>query len=118
MAALWNDGSIPYGCEVLTINAVTYVAENLTFDNPTQMIQRRNELNEPSGSVGVQDFVTGSATLQKAATATAVPTPGLTFATSTFSGSSVTFILTKVSPVFAQGDAMKFNIEFVRDYVA
>lgn len=118
MAALWNDGAIPYGVEVLTINSVTYVAENLTFDNPSQTIQRRNEANEPSGSVGVQDFVTGSATLQKAATSTAVPTPGLTFSTSSFSGSAVTFILTKVSPVFAQGDAAKFNIEFMRDYAA
>lgn len=118
MAALWNDGTIPYGSEVLTINSVTYVAENITFDNPTQTIQRRNETNEPAGSVGVQDFVTGSATLQKAATATAIPTPGLTFSTSSFSGAAVTFILTKVSPVFAQGDAMKFNIEFIKDYVA
>lgn len=118
MAALWNDGSIPYGSEVLSINSVSYIAENITFDNPSNVIQRRNEANEPSGSVGVQDFVTGSATLQRAATATAVPTPGLTFATSSFSGSSVTFILTKVSPAFSQGDAVKFNIEFIKDYAA
>ena len=118
MAALFNDGSIPYGSEVLTINAVTYVAENVTFDNPSVVKERTNEIGEPSGSFGVQGFVTGSATVQKAATGTAIPTPGLTFATSSFSGSSVTFIVTKVSPVFAQGDAMNFNIEFIKDYVA
>ena len=113
MAALWNDGSIPYGSEVLTINSVTYIAENVSFDNPSVVQQRRNEVNEPTGSFGVQDFVTGSATLQKAATGTSVPTPGLTF-----TRSSVVFILTKVGEVLAQGDAMKFNIEFMRDYAA
>jgi hypothetical protein len=90
---------------------VVYVAENLSFDNPSVVVQRRNEVNEPSGSYGVQDFVTGSATLQKAATGTAVPTPGLTF-----TSDSVVYILTKVGEVLAQGDAMKFNIEFQRQY--
>ena len=113
MAALWNDGAIPFGCPTLTINSVVYVAENLSFDNPSVVVQRRNEVNEPSGSYGVQDFVTGSATLQKAATGTAVPTPGLTF-----TRDSVVYILTKVGEVLAQGDAMKFNIEFSRDYAA
>lgn len=111
MAALWNDGSIPYGSEVLTINSVTYIAENVSFDNPSVVQQRRNEVNEPTGSFGVQDFVTGSATLQKAATGTVVPTPGLTF-----TRDSVVYILTKVGEVLAQGDAMKFNIEFQRQY--
>jgi hypothetical protein len=111
MAALWNDGTIPYGSEVLTINSVTYIAENVSFDNPSTVVQRRNEANEPTGSYGVQDFVTGSATLQKAATGTAVPTPGLTF-----TRDSVVYILTKVGEVLAQGDAMKFNIEFQRQY--
>ena len=111
MAALWNDGSIPYGSEVLTINSVTYIAENVSFDNPSVVQQRRNEANEPTGSFGVQDFVTGSATLQKAATGTVVPTPGLTF-----TRDSVVYILTKVGEVLAQGDAMKFNIEFQRQY--
>ena len=113
MAALWNDGAIPYGSEVLTIDSVTYIAENLSFDNPSVVVQRRNEVNEPTGSFGVQDFVTGSATLQKATTGTAVPTPGLTF-----TRSSVVFTLTKVGEVLAQGDAMKFNIEFQREYAA
>ena len=113
MAALWNDGAIPFGSEVLTINSVAYIAENVSYDNASVVVQRRNEVNEPSGSYGVQDFVTGSATLQKAATGTAVPTPGLTF-----TRDSVVYILTKVGEVLAQGDAMKFNIEFSRDYAA
>ena len=97
----------------MTINSVTYIAENISFDNPSTVVQRRNEVNEPTGSFGVQDFVTGSATLQKAATGTVVPTPGLTF-----TRSSVVFILTKVGEALAQGDAVKFNIEFMRDYAA
>ena len=113
MAALWNDGAIPFGSEVLTISGTAYIAENVSFDNPSVVVQRRNEDNEPTGSYGVQDFVTGSATVQKAATGTAVPTPGLTF-----TRSSVIFILTMVGEVLAQGYAMKFNIEFQRDYSA
>ena len=113
MAALWNDGAIPFGSEVLTISGTAYIAENVSFDNPSVVVQRRNEVNEPTGSFGVQDFVTGSATLQKAATGTAVPTPGLTF-----TRSSVVYILTKVGEALAQGDAVKFNIEFQRDYAA
>lgn len=113
MAALYNDGNVPYGSQVLTINAVTYVAEGITPKNPTKVIERRNELDEPSGQVLVQDFITGSAVLQLAAANTAMPTPGLTF-TADFlgAGSNQTWILSEVSPPLAQADAHKVNIEF------
>jgi len=107
MASLYNDGSIPYGSVVLTINAVTYIAENFSIDRPTAQIDRRNELNEPTGSVGIAEFVTGSATLQMAASATATPPLGNTFA-----HESETFYITQVGQVLAQGDAKKFTISF------
>lgn len=117
MAAAWNDGSIPYGAPTLTINSVTYICESYTPTRPTQTIQRRNGDNEPSGSVGINDFVTGSAVLQKAATSTAMPTPGMSFAhTEDATVGAETFKITSVSQAKSQGDATKFNIEFIKMY--
>src|SRR6266540_2244455 len=92
---LSNDGSIPYGSLVLTINNVTYVAEQIEVRRPTFIIERRNQLNQRSGQVIDDDFVTGTATLQLATGATAIPTNGMTFST-TFEAAAETFIVSEV----------------------
>ena len=86
MAATYNDGTVQYGSKVLTINAVTYAADNITVNRPTKAVDRTNELGEPSGSVGIADFVAGSCTLQLASGSTAEPANGLTFAATFDSG--------------------------------
>ena len=117
MAEAWNDGSIPFGSVTLTINSVAYIAENVVVNRPTQTIQRRNAVNEPSGSVGVADFITGSATLQKASSSTALPIPGLSFSyTEDATVGAETFKISSVSQPKSQGDAVKFNVEFVKIY--
>ena len=70
MAAIYNDGTVAYGSKVLTINSVLFVAENIEVRRPIIKIERRNELHEPNGKVGIKDFVTGSATLQLAQSGT------------------------------------------------
>lgn len=117
MPEAWNDGSIPFGSVTLTINSVAYIAESYTPTRPTAVIERRNAVNEPSGSVGVADFVTGSAVLQKAATSTAMPTPGMTFQhTEDSTVGAETFYITEVSQAKSQGEATKFNISFRKKY--
>jgi hypothetical protein len=115
MAATWNDSSIPYGSPTLSIGGVSYISESFEVNRPTQQIQRRNGDNEPSGSVGIADFITGTATLQKISSGTAIPLIGLTFAY-TDGASSEAFVITEVSQPRSQGDATKFNISFQKLY--
>lgn len=117
MAATWNDTSIPYGSPTLSVGGANYISESFEVNRPTQQIQRRNGDNEPSGSVGIADFVTGTATLQKITTGTALPLIGLTFAyTDDATVGAETFFITEVSQPRSQGDATKFNISFQKKY--
>lgn len=114
MAATYNDGSIPYGSVVLNVNSVNYVAENVTITRPIKQIKRMNEAGEPTGSVGVADFVEGSATLQSATTNTAEPSGGFTY--NFIGGTAENFKIVESSKAFAQGDAVKFNVKFIKTY--
>ena len=113
MAALWNSpATIPYGSEVISIGGTSYIAENISVDQNTTVIQQRDENNEPSGSVGIADFASGSATLQ-------IPTggaPPAVGAEATVGG--VTMYVSKVSATQSQGDAKKCTVEFVERITA
>lgn len=111
MAASWNDGSIPFGAPILTIGSVTYICESFSESRPTNIIERHNEVNEPSGSVGIANFVTFTAVLQKAASSTAAPALGATFTYGAYD-----FYVTEVSAPLEQGGAAKFNISGRRKY--
>ncbi len=112
---LSNDGSVPYGSRVLTINTVTYVAEQIEVRRPTFVIERRNQLNQPSGQVIDDDFVAGTATLQLATGATAIPANGMTFST-TFEAAAETFIISEVGQPEEQGAEKKVTISFRKKY--
>ena len=117
MAASINDGSIPYGSPTLSINSVSYITESFEVNRPTQSIPRRNGDNEPSGNIVIADFITGTATLQKITSGTALPLLGLTFAyTDDSTVGTETFYVTEVSQPRSQGDAVKFNISFQKRY--
>ena len=107
MAALWNSSSIPYGTEVVTIDGGTYIAESISVDQNTTVIQQRGSENEPTGSVGIADFASGSATLQ-IANGGGAPAVG---SEATISG--VAMYVSKVSATQSQGDAKKCTVEFV-----
>ena len=109
MAALWNSGTIPYGTEVVSIAGGSYIAESISVDQNTTVIQQRNENNEPSGSVGIADFASGSATVQ-------IPTgggPPSVGDEATIGG--VAMYVSKVSATQSQGDAKKCTVEFVEN---
>lgn len=117
MSATWNDSSIPYGSPTLSIGGVSYISESFEVNRPTQQIQRRNGDNEPSGSVGIADFVTATGTLQKITAGTALPLIGLTFAyTDDAAVGSEVFFITEVSQPRSQGDAVKFNFSAQKKY--
>lgn len=113
----YNDGTVQYGSRVLTINAIAYVADNITVNRPTKEIDRTNEIGEPSGSVGVAGFVTGSATLQLASGSTAEPQGGNTFAV-TFDATigAETFYITSPGRSEGQATEKKINVTFKKKY--
>lgn len=91
MSAFYNDGTVQYGSDVLAIGTITpgnpptvgsttnYVADNITINRPGKVIERTNEIDEPSGQVIYGGFVTGSATLQLATGSTLQPFHGKGF---------------------------------------
>lgn len=117
MAAIKNDGTVPYGSVVLTINAVTYVAESFNVTRPTTKIERLNELNEPNGKVTIANFVTGTAVLQLATTSTVIPAAGQEFSLTLDSAiGSETFYVTDREQPLSQGEAKKCSITFDKKY--
>lgn len=117
MAAQFNDGTVQYASRVLTIASVPFVADNISVNRPSKSIKRTNELGEPSGSVGVADFVEGSATLQLATGSVAEPQAGQTF-TITFDATigSETFYIMSPGRVEQKDSEKKINVTFIKKY--
>ena len=116
--ATYNDVGIPYGSQVVTIGATGYVAENISFEQPTQIIERRDEVGNPSGQVIVEQFNNGTGVLQLATTATVVPPIGATFTLALNSGGTVGAVISQVGQPFAQLEAKKVNISLRKRYAS
>lgn len=117
-----NDGSLPAQCRAIALKrtadgssfstTATLVAENFEVTKPTQIAKRYDQANAPKGSVMTQDFMTGTATFQIAAEATAtVPKPGDHFA-ETVHGVSTQFRITECGPVEAIGALKTCRVSF------
>lgn len=107
-----NDGGLVFGSQILTIDSVAYVAENISVDAPSAVIEQKNIYGVPSGQVIVEGFVTGTATLQLASSATVLPTIGDAFQLTTVGGTSVYFLVSQVGQSFSQDAETKVNISF------
>lgn len=118
MAAIVNDGAIPYGSRDLSINSKTYVADNIEVTRPTKVIERTNSTDEPSGQVIYANFVTGTATLQLAGN-TDKPQLGNTF-TETFDSTigAETFYISETGLPEAKGEDRKVSVQFRKKYNA
>lgn len=91
--------TLPFGSRILTIDAVTYIAENFETSAGGQLIERTTELGAPNGAILIEQAKTGSATLQFATTTTAIPERG-----DEFTADTITYFLTEVSaPETANG---------------
>ena len=135
MAALKNDGTIPYGSKVLTIGGsaggliggtpagVLYVADNIELTRSTGAILRTNELGEPSGRVLYKNDVDSfTCTLQLAASTTKIPQLGwettVTFGDSDADGDvdsndAEIFYLDKIGMSFTKDGETKVSATFV-----
>ncbi len=110
-----KNGSVPFGCGTITIGGVAFVAENLSETTPVDVLERRNGVNVPSGWVAQTGFPTGSVTLQRPATSTALPTMGaeMTIPTELSTVSGTPYVM-EVGATFEQFGITKFPITFRR----
>jgi len=110
MPQVFNDGDIPFGSQVVSINGTDYVAEEIEFEEKSTAIYRRNEINVPNGGVYISDLVKGKMTLQLASNDTPVP-EGQSVVTLTFRGSDTQFVITNVSAPQKQDEIHKLKME-------
>lgn len=112
----YNDGNVPFGSQAVTIGGVSFIAESISPDVPSDVIERRGALGQPTGQVIIEGFTTGSAVLQLATTVTQLPTIGATFQIIRNGGSTYNCAISQVGDPEAQLDAKKVNINFRRLY--
>jgi hypothetical protein len=111
--SLINDGNYQVGARTLSINSVTYIAENFGYSEGTAKTENvTDEVGDPDGTVIWKSVPTGSATLQLSGSQ-ALPTQGQSFVT-TVRGSNTNFKITEVdAPEEAQG-RKKVNINYIQ----
>jgi hypothetical protein len=119
--ATFNDGSVPFGSQVITVGITAFVAENISYADSSTVIERRNQDGDPSGQVFIDNFGAGTATLQFATTSTRIPAVGATFTLTrngAITGVAVTLgmAISEVSDSYSQLEAKKCNISFRRRY--
>lgn len=101
------DGSVVAGSRDLTINAIVYATDDFKYDIESSKIVRTDKNNVPSGRKTVRGETTGSATLQLATSATAVPDFGMQFTTT-----EGTFTIEKVGRTESKNGESKVPITF------
>jgi hypothetical protein len=117
--AAYSDGNAPFGSQVVTIGATAYVAENISYTEPSTVIERRDEDGDPKDQVVIAGFGNGSGVLQFATTVTVVPAIGATFTLTRNGGATAATIgavVTETGETYTQLDAKKCNINFRRRY--
>mgnify|MGYP001563220148 CR=1 FL=1 len=115
MATSWNDTAIPYGAVTLTINSVTYIAQNFKPQRGATPKFRVAEDGTPAGSFGIATHPTFTATLQKAITTTAEPPIGQTFAyTSDATLGAETWYITECGHERTAGEAIFFEVSGIK----
>lgn len=112
----YNDNNVPYGSQVCTVGVTGYVAETIAFEAPSQIVERRDEVGNPSGQVIIPQFETGTAVFQLATTVTVVPTIGATFTATKNNGVTTGLVVAQVGEPFAQFDIRKVNLALRRRY--
>ena len=110
MPLVFNDGNIPFGSQIVTINGTSYVAEEIDFEEKSTAIYRRNEINVPNGGVYISDLIKGKMTLQLGSNTTPVP-EGQSAVTMNFRGQPMQFVITNVSAPQKQDQIHKLKME-------
>jgi len=116
----YNPGSFGAGCPVITINSVTYKCNALNYPQTSDAVQNINDENgDYLNMFGNKGPITGSATLQCAASTTAFPTTvaqnattGVFTATIGSNAASQNLAITSVSMPRASQGVWTFEIGF------
>ena len=110
--AITSDGTQAFGIESspVTINAVTYVAEGLSFSYEGERKDILDSNGEPLGATTVPGFTTVSGTLQLATGST---DPNVRQQTMTLSGTrnDGTYLITSCGEAETQGDYVKVSFD-------
>ena len=108
--AATEDNTTIYGSVVLTINTETFIAETIEVSRPMKKIRRYDQIGEAAGSVYLNDFIEGTATLQ---VENDPPLKGESFTTTLDAGiGAETFYVTSVTNALSADDIQKCNISF------
>jgi len=109
--AIVSDGTQAFGVESpLTINAITYVCEGLTFNFTGTRADINDSNGEPLGSTTIPGRTEVTGTLQLAADTTESRVRGQTFVISaTNSDLDGTYLITDCSEAQSQGEYRKVN---------
>lgn len=118
MPAFLEPTNAPFGSQILTIGVTAYVAENISFNQPTTVAERRDEDGDPSGQAIVAGFDNGSASLQYATTLTLAPAIGATFTLTRNGGATIGCVVSEAGDAFTQMDFKKGTISFRRRYAS
>lgn len=136
----WNDGGLKWGSRkvkfytpgavdangsttwstLLTASSPIYILETNGVTRPQFTLRQYDEVRNPNGSFGVDDYVEVSATVQFAPTQNFVTT-GCAFSTVLDNSPSATaegFVVTSTDEPEAQGDIRKQNIRLQKIYKA
>jgi hypothetical protein len=115
----YNDGNAPFGSQVITIGATAYVAEKISYTEPSTIVERRDEDGDPSAQVFVNGFGSGTAELQFATTLTVIPAVGATFTLTRQGGATagtIGAIVSEVGEAYGQLEIKKCSVNFRRRY--
>jgi hypothetical protein len=98
--AIFSDGTQVFGIAAspLTINSITYIAEDIKVTKATRRVAINNPDGTPLGATYIPEAFTMTAKLQLASSSTAIPTNGLTATVET-----IVYYLQSVGEVYTQG---------------
>ncbi|MBS0328219.1 MAG: hypothetical protein JSR30_00070 [Proteobacteria bacterium] len=103
------DGTQAFGIpdSPVSINSVTYIAEDIQFNNGTERVVIKDPNGIPSGANILQGDITGTCRLQLATASTPLPPKASLF---TLFGKS--YYVLDIGASYTQGDYTKVNITF------
>lgn len=108
----YNDGSLVFGSQQVTINSVPYIADEIQYEVSTRVITRPNEFGVPAAEVLIVEVGTGRMTLQ-VPTSAVIPALGAASSIKDVDGAtSIPIKLTKIGRSFRSDGEVKIPVEF------
>lgn len=113
--AITQDGTHAFGIQdsPITIGAVTYVCEGMSFTRGSNRVDINDSNGEPLGSTIIPGRIEGSGSLQLAAANTAIPAVGSEFELAGGRNDG-TYVITEIGEAQSQGDYVKISISYYK----